>query len=111
MWKSIDADEGIVGLCIVAAGDLINAVVDPDSESKMLDNESSDKEIAVENISWAQAADAYSTLVKFAKSRPFYLAQEVMQLHILHSTFLQKQKECTKQADFTKCSRKPVCPT
>jgi hypothetical protein len=102
----IDADEGIVGSCTIADGDLINAVMDPDPESKMLDNELSDKEIATENISWAKAADAYSTLLKFAKSRPCYLAQEVVQLHILQSAFLQTQKECTKLADFTKCSRK-----
>jgi len=35
----------------------------------------------------------------FAKSRSCYSAQEEMQLRILHSTFLQKRKECTKQAD------------
>ena len=56
------------------------------------------KESPEGKISWAKAADAYSTLLKFVKSWSCYSAQEVMQLHILHSTFLQKRKECTKQA-------------
>jgi len=58
-----------------------------------------DEEVTREKISWAKAADACSALPKFVKSWPCYSAQEVVQLHILHSTFLQKQKECTKQAD------------
>jgi len=68
------------------------------SESKTLENESSD-EVITERISCAKPANTYSTLLKFSENWPCYLAQEVMQLHILHSTFLQKQKECTKQAD------------
>ena len=79
--------------------DLINALMNSDPESKILGNASSDEGIAREKIYWDEAADAYSTLVKFAKSWPCYSTQEVMQLHILHSTFLQKRKECTKQAD------------
>lgn len=67
-------------------------------ESRTLENESSD-EVITERISWAKAANIYFTLLKFSETWPCYLAQEVMQLHILHFTFLQKQKECTKQAD------------
>ena len=67
------------------------------SESKILENESSD-EVITEKISLAKAADSYSTLLKFSETWPCYLAQEVMQLHILHFTFLQKPKECTRQA-------------
>ena len=74
----------------IADGDLINAVIKPDSESKTLENESSDEEIFTEKISWPQTADTYSTLLKFTKTQTCYLAQELMQLHILHSTFLQK---------------------
>jgi hypothetical protein len=67
--------------------------VNPDSESNTLENESSDEEIVTEKISWAEGAGACSTLLKFAKRRPRYLAQEVvMQLHILLSTFQQKRK-------------------
>ena len=35
----------------------------------------------------------------FAKRRPCYSVQEELQLRIVHSTFLQKRKECTRQAD------------
>jgi len=78
--------------------DLINALMNSDPESKILGNSSSDEEVAREKIS-AKAADACSARLKFVKSWPCYSAQEVMQLHILHSTFLQKQKECAKQAE------------
>jgi hypothetical protein len=91
MWT--DAGKGTADV------DSINAFLSPDSESKILDNESSNEEIATEKISWAKPSDTYSTLLKFAKSRPCYLAQEVRQLHILHSTFLPNRKEGTKQAD------------
>jgi len=40
--------------------------MNPYSKSKIIDNESSDEEIATEKISWAKAADAYSTLYGIA---------------------------------------------
>jgi hypothetical protein len=64
--------------------------MNPDSESKTLENESFGEEIVREKISWAKAAVSYSALLKFAKSQPCISAQEEMQLHILHSTFLQE---------------------
>lgn len=67
-------------------------------DSKILEKESSDEEITTEKISWAKAANANSALLNFAKSQQYY-SQEVMQLHIFHSTFMQKRKECTNQAD------------
>jgi hypothetical protein len=62
--------------------------MNPASESKPLENQSSDKETVPVKIS--KAAELCSTLLKFTKSQPSYLVQEVMQLHILHSTFLRK---------------------
>ena len=88
-----DAGKGSAVSRTVADVDSTNAFMSPDSGSKILDNESSNEEIATEKISWAKASDTYSTLVKFAKSRPCYLAQEVRQLHILHSNLLQNRKE------------------
>jgi len=70
----------------------------PDSESKTPENKSSDEEVVTERISWAKAAHTYFTLLKVTENRPLYSAQGVMQLLILHSTFLHKRKECTKQA-------------
>jgi hypothetical protein len=82
--------------------------VSPDSEGKILVYELSDEEIVTENLCWAKAADAYSTLLKFAESRPCYLAQELIQLHILYFTFLREQKECTKQADIRQVFQKAI---
>jgi hypothetical protein len=59
---------------------LINAVMNSDPENGILNNASSDEEIAIDKISWAKAADAYSSLLKFATSWLCYSAQEVMQL-------------------------------
>jgi hypothetical protein len=59
-----------------------NTFLSPVNESKILDNESSNEEIATKKISWAKASDVSFTLPKFAKSRPCYLAQEVWLLHI-----------------------------
>ena len=75
------------------------------SESKTLENESSD-EVITERISWAKAVNTYSTLLKFSETWPCHLAQEVTQLHILRFTFLQKQKECAKQADICQMLQK-----
>jgi len=83
-----DADKGIVMSRIIAVEDLINAVMNPASESKPLENQSSDKETVPVKI--CKAAELYSTLLKFTKSQPCYSAQKVMQLHILHSTFMWK---------------------
>ena len=59
-----------------------NTFLSPVNESKILDNESSNEEIATKKISWAKASDVSFTLPKFAKIRPCYLAQEVWLLHI-----------------------------
>jgi len=64
--------------------------MNPDSENKTLEIESSDEEIITEKISWAKAADSYSILLKFSKSQPCIAAQEIVQLPISHSAFLQE---------------------
>jgi hypothetical protein len=64
--------------------------MNPDSENETLENESSDEEIIIEKISLAKAADSYSTVLKFAKSQPCIAAQEIVQIPISHSTFLQE---------------------
>jgi hypothetical protein len=48
------------------------------------------KKSSQKKFSLSKAADAYSKLLKFAKIQPRYSAQEVMQLHVLHLTFLWK---------------------
>jgi len=96
--ECISSAQRIVVSRTIAVGDLINAAMKPDSESKTPENESSDEEIVTERISWTKAADTYFTLLKVAENQPFYSAQEVMQPLILHSTFLHKRTECTKQA-------------
>jgi hypothetical protein len=74
---------------------LINAVMNSELESGILNKASSDEEITIDKISWAKAADAYSMLLKFATSWSCYSVQEVMQLrvYILHSTFSAKTKK------------------
>uniref|UniRef100_A0A8C0JEN1 Uncharacterized protein n=1 Tax=Chelonoidis abingdonii TaxID=106734 RepID=A0A8C0JEN1_CHEAB len=52
-----------------------------------------------DKITWGKAASAFDTIITFAERQPCYTAQEVMQLHILHSTFMQKRQKTSKQAD------------
>ena len=65
--KWIDADKRIAVSLTRADEYLINAVVNPYSKSKIIDNESSNEEIAAEKICWAKAADAYSALNDFCQ--------------------------------------------
>jgi hypothetical protein len=66
--ERIDDGKGIEVSRTIANEDLINVVMNSGSENKILGNEPSDKEIITQEISLAKAADAYSTLLKFAKS-------------------------------------------
>ena len=68
MEEWIDAGKGIVVLRTIANGDLINGVMNPDAESKTLENVSSEGGIVTEKMSWAKNAGAYSTLLKFANN-------------------------------------------
>ncbi|XP_038601920.1 jerky protein homolog [Tachyglossus aculeatus] len=62
-----------------------------------------------DEVTRSEAASAFGTLVKFAERQPCYSAQEVLQLHVLHSAFMQKRQKTRKQADirkpFTRASR------
>jgi len=87
-----DAGKGTAVPRTLADVDPINAFLSPDSESKILDDESSNEEIATEKISWDKSSDTYSTRLKFAKNRACYLVQEVRQLHILHFAFSIESK-------------------
>jgi hypothetical protein len=72
MEEWIDADTGIIVSRAIADGNLINAVTSPDSESKTPESESTDEEMVTEKISWAEATNAYSTLLQLTKRRPCY---------------------------------------
>ena len=72
MEEWIDADRGIIVSRTVADGNLINAVTGPDSESKTLESESTDEEVVTGEISWAEATNAYSTLLQLTKRQPCY---------------------------------------
>jgi hypothetical protein len=78
----IHADKETIESRSIADVALIDAVMNPDPESKTLDNESDEKNVT-ENIPWTKATNAYSTLQKFAEGRPLYSAQEVTQLHVI----------------------------
>lgn len=97
--KCIDTGKEVVLLHTSPDEDLIDTVPNPDPETKNLQNESFSEEIAAEKTSWDDTATAFCTLLKFAESQPCYSAPEVVQLHSLHSIFLQKWLECTGKAD------------
>ena len=71
----IDADIWIEVSRTIAYEDLINAVMNPDSERKTLENISSDEEIVRDKISWSNAVGVYCTTVKFTESMGSYQHQ------------------------------------
>jgi hypothetical protein len=81
----IDVGTGIEMQRAIADEDLINAVMNPDSERKTLENKSSDEEIVRDKISWSKAVDVYCTTVKFTESQSCYSTGS----NALHFTFLQ----------------------
>nr|XP_014431724.1 jerky protein homolog [Pelodiscus sinensis] len=67
-------------------------------KSKDTDKGSEEEDFSEEDkITWEKAASAFDTIIKFAERQPCYTAQDVMQLHILHSTFMQKRQKISKQ--------------
>lgn len=86
----INAGKGIAVSRTITDENPSNSVMNPGSESKILENESSGEETVTEKIFWAKAADGCSTYLKLSESVPCYSVQEIMQLHILLSNFLQK---------------------
>jgi len=93
----IDADKEIVVWRTIAEGALIDAVMNPNYESKK--KNSWERIFRRKNRLGAKAADAYSTPQKSAESRPCYPVREVKQLNILLPAFLQKRKKCTDKRD------------
>ena len=85
--------------------------MNPDPECNTLENESSNKETVTAKISWANAVNVYSTLLKFAKSWSCYSAHEVTQLDTLHSTFCRNKKSVPSKQTFARCSTKLVSHT
>jgi len=91
--------KGTVVSHTVADGDLINAVMKPDSESKSPENESLEEEIITEKISWAKAADMYFTLLKVFEKPAILLStgSNAASYFAFHFS-AQTKKKCTKQA-------------
>ncbi|XP_025050506.1 jerky protein homolog [Alligator sinensis] len=89
--------------------EIIKCVVNPE-KSKVTEKDSEEEDFSEEKkISWASAASHIDNFIKFAERQSCYSAQEVMQLHIIHSDFMQKKQAASRQADirdfFKKASR------
>jgi len=54
MVEWIDAGKGIVVSSTIADGDIINGVMNPDADTKTLENELSEERIVTEKLSWAK---------------------------------------------------------
>jgi len=59
--SNAECEDSQVDVQAIADEDLINAVMNSDSESKTLENKSSDEEIITDKISWSKAAGMYCT--------------------------------------------------
>ena len=48
---------------------------------------------------WKQAQEAFTTLLDFTRSSPYYNSSEVMKIQVLYNQFLQKKASSCKRAD------------
>ncbi|XP_005302607.2 jerky protein homolog [Chrysemys picta bellii] len=95
----VEADKGVEVTHTVVDTEIIETVLNTE-KSKDTDKDSEEDDFSEEDkITWGEAASAFDTIIKFAERQPCYTAQEVMQLHMLHSTFMQKRQKTSKQAD------------
>lgn len=106
----IDAHKRTVVSRTRADEDIMNAVMNPCSKSKIIDNEFSDEEIATEKISWAKAADAYSTLNDVCQKPAMSLVTGRNAVFCI-PLFCKNEKNAPSKQTFTRCSRKPLSPT
>ncbi|GCC36032.1 hypothetical protein chiPu_0014523 [Chiloscyllium punctatum] len=93
LWVDVDKDVRHV----LNDDEIIKTVLNPTKESESERN--TDEELHEVRVSWAKAAEAFQVLLKFAETQNCYTAQEVIRLHLLHSTFLQKKQDYFKLAD------------
>uniref|UniRef100_A0A8C0IT06 HTH CENPB-type domain-containing protein n=1 Tax=Chelonoidis abingdonii TaxID=106734 RepID=A0A8C0IT06_CHEAB len=79
--------------------EIIENVLNPET-SKNTDRDSEEEDFSEEDkITLRKASSVFDTIIKFAERQPCYTAQEVMQLHVLRSTFMQKRQKTINQAD------------
>uniref|UniRef100_A0A452ICH1 Uncharacterized protein n=1 Tax=Gopherus agassizii TaxID=38772 RepID=A0A452ICH1_9SAUR len=98
--------------------EIIENVLNPET-SKDTDRDSEEEDFSEEDkITLGKASSVFDTIIKFAERQPCYTAQEVMQLHVLCSTFMQKRQKTINQADirdlFKKAASRYIldhCPT
>ncbi|CAM5080957.1 unnamed protein product [Natator depressus] len=102
----VEADKEVEVTHTVTDTEIIENVLKTE-KSKDTDKDSEEEDFSEEDkITWGKAASAFDTIIKFAERQPCYTAQEVMQLHILHSTFMQKRQKTCKQADIRELGKK-----
>lgn len=98
-WLEVDKDVPIS--TTLTTEEIIDATInqalaptEPESSGDE-DNDSGEAD-----VTWSAAAAAWDTLMKFSENKKdCYSVSEVMQCHILHSTFLHKRRQAIKQSD------------
>uniref|UniRef100_A0A7M4F3T4 DDE-1 domain-containing protein n=1 Tax=Crocodylus porosus TaxID=8502 RepID=A0A7M4F3T4_CROPO len=77
---------------VFSDAEIIESVVNPEKSAVTEKDSEEDDFGEEEKISWANAASCLDNFIKFAERQSCYSAQEVMQLHIIHSNFMQKRQ-------------------
>lgn len=96
-WLQID-NEIPVSMSLTTE-EIVEAMRNPCSEQESSGDESDDGSDKTD-VTWNEAAAAWDTVIKFSKSKKnCFSISEVMQCHILHSTFLHKRRQAIKQSD------------
>ena len=94
-WCSIDKDVDVEPG--VTDAELIRSVVEPQHELVDSEADSDAEEDATEKIGWAAASAAFDTIVKFMERQKTFTANECMQIHLLHQSFLKKKHDSKRR--------------
>ena len=67
--------------------------------SQTAEHKSDEEEEEKQKKMWKQAQEAFTNLLDFTQSSPYYNSSEVMKLQAMNNQFLQKKASSCKQAD------------
>lgn len=104
-WVNVDNDEPVT--FTLGTDDIINHVMNRQSDP-VQDEESDDEIVVAKKVSWSLAAESFDNLILFYQQHSVYTMQESLQLHIMHSKFLQSRRRACKQQDIRALFNKAI---
>lgn len=96
-WLEIDRD--VPCSMILSPEEITDDVINYDNPKVVEEHDSGDDEEQNQEVTWKNAAVAFETLINFIERQSCFTVEDVINFHILHSTFLHKKRKACKQDD------------